>query len=225
MFMCAHFTELMEASELYMHYIMKSPERPLGGIRKIWWHHEYQESEGNLSHIHCLLWTDDNSEEGMDSRIRGSITDLIHPDKIGELMEEGLMSDRSDMYRICDFARKVLFHSCSSRCQVRTGPGDSDFKCRVPSAVMLSPTPTQGSMVKVEPHHSDEALAVLKRLGLCTADSTGDHFVEFDEKFRCEHYFAVAMPGESLMSLTNGRLFVATMSQQNLQWCTLHMSA
>ena len=212
----------MEAAELYMHYIVKSPERPLGGIRKIWWCHEYQESEGNLSHIHCLLWTD---EEVIDSRICGSITDLIHPDEIDELMEEGLMSDRSDVYHIRDFACKVLFHSCSSRCQVRTGPGNSDFKCRVPSAVMLSPTPTQGSMVKVEPHHSDEALAVLKRLGLCMADSTGDHFVEFDEKFRCGHYFAAAMPGKSSMSLTNSQLFVATMSQQNLQWYTSYMSA
>ena len=214
----------MEAAELYMHYIAKSPERPLGGIRKIWCH-EYQESEGNLSHIHCLLWTDDDSEEVIDSRIHGSNADLIPPDEIDELMEEGLMSDRSDVYHIRNFACKVLFHSCSSRCQVCTGPGNSDFKCRVPSAVMLSPTPTHGTMVKVEPHHSDEALAVLKRLGLCMADSTGDHFVELDEKFRCEHYFVVAMPGKTLMSLTNGQLFVATMSQQNLQWCTSYMSA
>ena len=161
----------------------------------------------------------------IDSHIRGSIADLIHPDKIHELMEEGLLSERSDMYHIRDFACKVLFHSCSLRCQVRTGPGNSDFKCKVPSTVMLSPMPMQGSMVKVEPHHSDKALAVLKRLGLCTADSTGDHFVEFDEKFRCEHYFVAAMPGESLMSPANGRLFVATMSQQNLQQCTSYMSA
>ncbi len=62
-------------------------------------------------------------------------------------------------------------------------------------------------MVKVEPHHSDEALAVLKKLGLCMADSAGDHFMETIEKFRCEHYFVAAMPGKSSMSLANSQLF------------------
>jgi hypothetical protein len=52
-----------------------------------------------------------HSEEVIDSRIRGSIADLIHPDEIDELVEEGLLSDRmSDVYCICNFARKVLFH-------------------------------------------------------------------------------------------------------------------
>ena len=51
----------MEVSELYMHYIVQRHKKPLGGITKIWWHHEYQELAGNLSHVHCLLWTDNDS--------------------------------------------------------------------------------------------------------------------------------------------------------------------
>lgn len=53
----------MEVSELYMHYIAKSPERPLGKVKKIWWRHEYQETKGNLSHIHCLIWIEEDDEE------------------------------------------------------------------------------------------------------------------------------------------------------------------
>ena len=80
---------------------------------------------------------------------------IITPDELVLLVEEGLLSDLNNVYVICDLGNRVLCLTCSPHCMVCTGPGDSDFNCRVPLAVMLNPTPTQGSMMKVEPHHSE----------------------------------------------------------------------
>ncbi len=42
----------METCEIWMKYIWKSPKKPLENNKWIWWRNEYQESQGNLSHIH-----------------------------------------------------------------------------------------------------------------------------------------------------------------------------
>ena len=45
----------MEVSEIFMTYISKSDEHPLGKVEDIWWRHEYQTAKANLSHIHALI--------------------------------------------------------------------------------------------------------------------------------------------------------------------------
>ena len=55
--------------------------------KKIWWRHEYQETQGNLSHIHALLWTDDDLEttdgwEAATECIHGDLRKLIRVDKL-----------------------------------------------------------------------------------------------------------------------------------------------
>jgi hypothetical protein len=59
----------MEVAEIHMLYVAKSPERPFGKVKKIWWRHEYQGEKGNLSHIHCLLWVDGADEDEIMDRI------------------------------------------------------------------------------------------------------------------------------------------------------------
>ena len=46
-------------SSVVMEYIEKSSERPLGEVLRIWWRYEFQTSQGNLPHIHCLLWVNE----------------------------------------------------------------------------------------------------------------------------------------------------------------------
>lgn len=42
--------------KMYINYIIISQKDPLGKIEKHWWTWEYQETKGNLSHIHFLVW-------------------------------------------------------------------------------------------------------------------------------------------------------------------------
>ena len=38
----------MEVAEIHMLYVAKSPERPFGKVKKIWWRHKYQGEKGNI---------------------------------------------------------------------------------------------------------------------------------------------------------------------------------
>jgi hypothetical protein len=79
----------MEVVEIHMLYVGKSPERPFGKVKKIWWRHEYHGEKGNLNHIHCLLWVDGADEDEIVDRIQGSITESIHPEEINDLIGDG----------------------------------------------------------------------------------------------------------------------------------------
>ena len=50
------FVRLWErTSGVIMDYIQKSDERPLGKVLRIWWRYEFQITQGNLPHIHCVM--------------------------------------------------------------------------------------------------------------------------------------------------------------------------
>jgi hypothetical protein len=87
----------MEVAEIHMLYVAKSPERPFGKVKKIWWKHKYHGEKGNLSHIHCLLWVDGANEDEIVDRIRGSIAELIHTEEINDLIGEGFYKSFNDM--------------------------------------------------------------------------------------------------------------------------------
>jgi predicted GIY-YIG superfamily endonuclease len=224
---CVHFVRnWMEVAEIHMHYIAKSPEFPLGKVEKIWWRHEFQGEAGNLSHIHCLLWIEDcdGKEEMLADKVRGSIADLIRPEEIQPLIDEGFFSSLDDILSIRDYARRVLTHRCDSRCMRRTGPGENDLKCRFPASIALNPVYTDHSMVSIEPRHSNDALDVMKKLDLCHEDSTTDKFIATDPRFRCERFYPSSMPAEGKISPTNGRLFAYTLSSCNVQITSYYFS-
>ena len=45
------------AAEAVMRYIEKSPEKPLGTVKNLWYRYEFQSTVGNLPHIHAVVWT------------------------------------------------------------------------------------------------------------------------------------------------------------------------
>jgi len=45
----------MEVGQIFMDYVVNSLERPLGKVIKFWWRFEFQDTKGNLPHIHSLL--------------------------------------------------------------------------------------------------------------------------------------------------------------------------
>ena len=112
----------LEVGEVYMKYILVSPEQPLGKIKKIWWRWEYQGTVGNLPHIHCLIWTDEDASnpqvnDTINNRIRCSIGDLIHLDEIDSLVSDGIVSNMDDVYNIMKKASIIQQHKCTERCK------------------------------------------------------------------------------------------------------------
>ena len=215
----------MEVAEIYMLYIAKSPEHPLGEVAKIWWRHEYQDATGNLSHIHCLIWLRDTSHQWeIQDRIRGSISELIRPSEIEQLVQEGFLHDGNDVYRVREDGRRFLFHTHSERCLRRTGDGPNDFQCRMPNGIIESPDPRVHCMKELGTKHSNAALQILDQLGFCDLDESGRP-VHLDEQFRSYRHYPPVDSGMGIISPTNPRLFMATRSTCNLQLCTRYFSS
>jgi hypothetical protein len=71
-------------------------------------------------------------------------------------------------------------------------------------------------------HHGSRCLDVLKDLGLCNDEVTSEQFTPLFCRFINERCYPCAMPGERIMSLTNGRIFAYTLYQSNVQCTTAY---
>ena len=71
----------MRAGKYFMDYITRSKEEPLGPVKTFWWRWEYQEANGNVPHIHALVWTGEeksgNSLMKIQERIGCSTLDIL----------------------------------------------------------------------------------------------------------------------------------------------------
>ena len=121
----------MEISLLYMNYIANSKEQPLGKVEHTWCRFEFQDTIGNLPHIHSLIWLEDGTEAPKDTEdcIRGSIMELICPDEIDQMIADGLLSCAEEVMDVKELASKVLLQVCSSRYKKRVGLEDGELRC------------------------------------------------------------------------------------------------
>ena len=204
-----------------MDYILTSSEKPLATIIKSWWKWENQEKEGNLAHIHCLLWTLEKKEnlaelEKLLDKIRCSTrTFFKNVGEVQKYVEEGLLPDcKSDTYT--DAWKEIqikLTHSCEAakfRCMRRIGIRDNDLKCRCIDYYEENPDPTSYGYKYIRARHKPEAMKLLQKLGLFD-----EHERPLDNKLNSGRYVYPADYGEK-MSPCNPRLFLAHKSSDNL---------
>ena len=165
----------MEVSEIFMTYIAKSDEHPLGVVENIWWRHEYQTAKANLSHIHALIrLADSENENDILDRIRGMLGDIIRPEEALQMIDEGVLENMNDYFETRDMARKVLPHFCTKRCLERTGTGENDIQCRSVNSRRDSSDATSHCLQTINVYHSTVAIKVMAELGLCEDyDETG----------------------------------------------------
>ena len=208
----------MEVSQLHMDHTTHSEERPLGSVDHIWWRFEFQDSVGNLPHTHALTWLKDNSmQSDVENRIRGSIASLIEPDEIDDLVAEGLLSSAGEEISVQELARRVLRHVCNSRCKRRVGIQNDELKCRVTDNAMESPDPRVHSTKEICVQHTAEAEEVLLEVGLFQLEKETGKLIPAIESLRATKHFPPSNVSDGVISPCNGRLFVATRSNQNLK--------
>ena len=86
-------------SSVVMTYIEKSSEKLLGKTQQIWWRNEFQTTQGNLPHIHCLLWTDENKDTGtFEDRIVAQKPLLRFNFEFQKFRRIGLHTDKADAF-------------------------------------------------------------------------------------------------------------------------------
>ena len=209
----------MEVAEIWMDYICNSPEQPLGKIWRCWWRHEYQDTTGNLSHIHALLWTKKGSES-LDvtlDRIRGMTLDLIRRDEIDDLIEEGIISGLEEVPLIIEKAGRLLLHICSSRCLKRHGEKEGVLICRNADNFKESSDPYQHVTKEIQIEHTPEATQVLLQLGLFEVDPVSMSAIPIHQKLKATIHYPPSRKHEGLISACSGKLFGCTRSNQNLK--------
>ena len=216
----------LEVKTILLRYILKSPEKPLGDVVKIFCRDEYQCERGNLCHLHMLISLKDGYEtnKGRDfiqKMIRGFVDEIVGIDEAEKYIREGILDDWKDYEAMKDQARKILPHVCSHRCKRRTGVGWDDETCRKPDTRKISKDLTKFCEVNVDVSHDANAINILSRLGMCNSTSvSGGVFEPLEEFLESKRIHATARHGEGLITTTVGRLFAATRSSMNIQICT-----
>ena len=211
----------VEACILYMNYVATSDEKPLGDVEHIWWRFEFQESVGNLPHVHALIWLKDGEPlEITYDRIRGSIMELIRPDEIDDLVAEGLLSCAEEVMDVQTLASRVLVHICSSRCKRRVGTKDGEVVCRTTDNERESPDPRVHATRTINVDHSNAAVKVLAEVGLFVLDEATQTFRPVVDVLTATKHYPPAHNSEGIISACNGRLFTLTRSNDNLKYVT-----
>ncbi len=220
-----------EVSNLWMKYIIHSDEEPLFAIEWAWYRKEFQDENGNTSHIHAILKTkvDTTTKEGLSmvlSKIRGSITDLLHEEEMVRLKNDGVVDSLDVFGSILEDAMKFLTHRCHARCQIpKLQPnGDTEFVCKAPSNWLLTTTPNIHSMLDVKIAYSKAARDILIDLGLAVDDG---HFGcrPIHEGLMARRHVPKCSARDGKFSPTNPDLFVRMPSASNLQYTTGHTVA
>ena len=127
-----------EAKKLWLEYL--SYGKSVAGERpqNVFWRDEYQESSGNVSHIHGLIGMrkEDMANEEFRKKVmdlqRNSVLDLISASEVGGMIERGLLDDVEDWHEVQSLASRVLRHTCNGRCKIRKGAGEGkeNFVCK-----------------------------------------------------------------------------------------------
>ena len=210
--------------DIWMDYVINSPEQPLGPIDWAWIRKEFQDKTGNVSHLHVIMKTlfDPTTEEGKHKildKIRGALADLIRCDEIQELMDLGIIESKECLVEILQDAIKFLTHQCGPRCQIikKDEDGKDIFICKRPDNWLLSSNPGVHCMEEVFVSHTLSALEILKELNFAVdhPERGGIHITH--PQLHMMRHVPKCSKSDGKFSPTNGGLFARYPSASNLQ--------
>ena len=198
------------AANILMDFIEKSPDQPLGPVKKIWYRFEFQSSKGNFPHIHCIIWT---GEDKFSNTVRNRIVCKRSRMKfeIDDLINKGLIPDVEKAREIYKDACVIQAHNCDhsgGHCQKLR---DGKLVCKVP----LYPACHQYTYKLHNTTHSEAVWNILSFCDLATTATERDDWKIGPEMQGGKHQYP-ADKGEHL-SPFSPLIFALTRSSQNLQ--------
>ena len=225
----------MEILHIWILYITKSPDRPLGRITRFFFRFELQEATANLPHLHSLLWTDDNlqTNEGLATaldRIRGTVDDIIRPDERDKYFREGVFQSHEDMLDFQDQMDSFLRHKHDRRCKVykqqENGTQQETLVCKVPDRWIISSSPSEHTFIELPIEHSQEAIRVMQKLEVAAMPDENEPkksllvFEPLFEFLKNQKHVAPSTKNQGLISPVCGPLVAINPNSDNLQHCT-----
>jgi hypothetical protein len=231
---CGYFLRnWMEVRKSLLNYIYNSVYSPFHPCDVIFARDEYQDSVGNLPHIHALIGMDRDRMspeqlEKVDELIRGSYGDIIKLSDVPGLIEENIITSIYDRDDIEEDAKRVLKHVCNERCKKRIGSSgtDDDFICRKLNNLHISPDHTKYSIISLGNKRSPLVIKCLEEIKLIDPIQVNEHGHVFPFKssmpyFHPKRHIPPTNSTDDInMSPVETKLFSTCRSMQNVQSLT-----
>ena len=223
----------MEMIDLWILYITKSPEKPMGEITDHFCRIELQDPSviGNLPHVHCLFWTNYNMKLKEDrgsacDNIRGFIDDVVRPHEEETLIADGIMKGRDEIIEFKETLMKILPHEHRRRCYIvvrneDNGSFDLKLKCKVQNNYSNSNRNAEHTFEEVPVQHTKDAVEILKKLGLATTDDECK-FVPLVDWLQSLKHYPPAQGNEGIISPVVGALVARNPNADNCQITSGH---
>lgn len=215
-----------ETCKIFLDYLRNSPTSPFRKTGSIFARNEYQKDAGNLSHIHLMIevqWDALNEEEKkfVDNLICANHLEICPGRDVEKYIAEGIFESVDDQTTLQDYAKKILRHNCSSRCQERVGP--DEYRCRHSNNCRDSPDPKNDVFINLPNDIPDSVKERLVRLGLIDQIDIND--LGFETPYQCSDNFfhptrhiPSTNPSEDVnMSPVEAYTFAVCQSMQNIQ--------
>ena len=194
-------------------HLLKSKERILGEVKKIWGRAEFQTTVGNLPHYHILIWSKIQSLD-IDETIQCAHKHIMWALQGVMKSNLGLIDNEKDLYELFDLCIKIHTHKCEKsgyRCLKRID-AEGNKVCRTP------PYPVSNCHWKmpVNVQYPEEALKVMAQIGMASpvSERIPGWFIA-DGVMKCEKWMYGASKGEHIIP-TCAHLFVVTKSSTNV---------
>jgi hypothetical protein len=222
----------MEMAHVWLDYITKSPEEPIGKVTQYVFRFELQDGDkphskqrANLPHIHGLICTADNlaSPEGLHAvldRIRGFVIDIIRPEECHGYMEQGIFKDDDDIVRFQELAQSFLCHKHDRRCTITVPDIENGtttrLRCKANDNFKMNPSPGEHTFIDVPITHSEDSLTVMCELELARIDGDGK-FVPLHSSLESKKHCPPAHGDEGIIQPVFGSLFARNPNMGNVQ--------
>ena len=210
--MCTLVRAWSNTVEMLINLLVKSKEKILGQITKIWGRAEFQSTVGNLPHYHVLIWLNPETVD-LDNQIQSAQKHIYW--KMCSIFESnlGVIRDHNELQKLTDLCFQIQSHSCAKsgfRCFKRVDMEGRKI-CRTP------PYPESNCHWKmnINVQYPEAALKIMEDIGMAKRVEGYENWLLPDGKMSCEKWMYAASKGEHIIP-TNVHLFCLTKSSTNV---------
>ena len=221
----------LEVSRLLLDHVTNNPIIFGAPVDNVFWRYEYQETVGNMFHIHGLLGL--NPDFMADERRRKFVYDLqkcdlanLLPTKdIQQFIKEGLLEDEQDWHVVGNLGNQILRHVMhSEHCLERytDEAGEKGLRCRHFDVAKESVRPLEHEFKPFKFDFSLPCLSILAKCGLYDWPSPGKPrgVLKHPMLIPKRHIGRITPGCPDKMSPVISRLFAGLRSMQNAQVLT-----
>ena len=131
----------------------------------------------------------------MDNLIRASVCDTIRSDEVQHLIDDGVLKEVSDVFKMQKDSAIILPHICNTRCKKRVASNGNaaDVQCRKTNNLKMIPDNTKHCYIKLPNGHTPECINKLIQIGIVEpihiveVVRTGEYKSEYKFMFPTRH--------------------------------------